>query len=61
MNDIDFEQRDWVPYSGWPITRADLEDYYQKASEVLKLPDYRYFFNPRLGAIRHAISVRLFR
>jgi choline dehydrogenase-like flavoprotein len=43
MNDIDFEQRDWVPYSGWPITRADLEDYYQKASEVLKLPDYRYF------------------
>ena len=22
---IDFKKRDWVPYSGWPITREDLD------------------------------------
>jgi choline dehydrogenase-like flavoprotein len=22
--DIDFEKRDWVPYSGWPVNRSDL-------------------------------------
>src|SRR3546814_504727 len=24
---IDFEQRDWVPHSGWPIGRSDLDPY----------------------------------
>lgn len=24
---IDFEKRDWVPYSGWPMTRADLDPF----------------------------------
>jgi choline dehydrogenase-like flavoprotein len=27
----DFEQRDWVPHSGWPFDRAHLEPYYQRA------------------------------
>ena len=25
LHDIDFEARDWVPHSGWPIARYDLE------------------------------------
>ena len=28
---IDFEQRDWVPHSGWPIGAADLAPYYPAA------------------------------
>jgi choline dehydrogenase-like flavoprotein len=36
----DFEQRDWVPYSGWPFGLSHLEPYYRRAHEVLKLgPD----------------------
>lgn len=31
LADIDFEERDWVPSSGWPITRDDLEPYYARA------------------------------
>jgi choline dehydrogenase-like flavoprotein len=27
----DFEARDWVPHSGWPLTYADLEPYYSGA------------------------------
>ena len=36
--DIDFEQRDWIPRSGWPLTRDELEPYYRRASEVLGVP-----------------------
>jgi len=34
---MDFEVRDWVPHSGWPITRADLDPYYPRAQRVLGL------------------------
>jgi choline dehydrogenase-like flavoprotein len=42
----DFEQRDWVPYSGWPFGLSHLEPYYRRTHEVLRLgpinfePDY---------------------
>ncbi|MDE3213612.1 MAG: GMC family oxidoreductase, partial [Bacteroidota bacterium] len=39
---IDFEKRDWVPYSGWPITREDLEPYYPRAQKILELGPYNY-------------------
>jgi len=39
---IDFEQRDWVPHSGWPITRADLDPYYAKANEVCQIGPFLY-------------------
>lgn len=31
---IDFDRRDWVPRSGWPISRADLDPYYLRAQAV---------------------------
>ncbi|MBU6230382.1 MAG: GMC family oxidoreductase [Cyanobacteria bacterium REEB459] len=34
LDDIDFQQRDWVPYSGWPIGREDLLPYYGKAQQL---------------------------
>jgi choline dehydrogenase-like flavoprotein len=34
---IDFEKRDWVPHSGWPIKRAELDAYYPRAGKVLDL------------------------
>src|SRR5215212_6042720 len=39
---IDFERRPWVPYSGWPITRASLDPYYARAHRVLELGPYEY-------------------
>jgi choline dehydrogenase-like flavoprotein len=35
LADIDFETRDWVPDSGWPLTRDQLDPYYARASEVM--------------------------
>jgi choline dehydrogenase-like flavoprotein len=35
LDAIDFEKRDWVPRSGWPITLRDLEPYYDRAERFL--------------------------
>jgi choline dehydrogenase-like flavoprotein len=34
---IDFEQRPWVPHSGWPIARQSLSPYLDRAADVLNL------------------------
>jgi choline dehydrogenase-like flavoprotein len=39
---IDFQVREWVPHSGWPITLADLEPFYRRAQEICQLGPYEY-------------------
>ncbi len=39
LNELDFEARDWVPNSGWPISRADLDPYYVRAFDRCGLDD----------------------
>jgi choline dehydrogenase-like flavoprotein len=34
---IDFQQRSWVPYSGWPITPDSLENYLERSGENLRI------------------------
>lgn len=33
----DFEEREWVSYSGWPILRQDLDPYYERARALVEL------------------------
>jgi choline dehydrogenase-like flavoprotein len=42
LDAIDFEARDWVPHSGWPITRADLDPFYLQAQELCQLGPMKY-------------------
>lgn len=37
LNPIDFEKRDWVNHSGWPITYEDLNPHYSSARKALSL------------------------
>jgi choline dehydrogenase-like flavoprotein len=39
---MDFEKRDWVPHSGWPIKKTDLDPFYARAQQVLDLGPYEY-------------------
>lgn len=39
---IDFEKRDWIPHSGWPIKREDLDPYYARAQKNVDLGPYNY-------------------
>lgn len=34
LDPIDFEKRDWIPDSGWPFGRADLDPYYARAQRL---------------------------
>src|SRR5688572_9549822 len=34
---IDFEKRDWVPNSGWPIQLSDLNPYYKRSWKLVEL------------------------
>jgi len=39
---LDFEERSWIPNSGWPITRTEFEPWLTRAGELLGLGPNRY-------------------
>jgi choline dehydrogenase-like flavoprotein len=42
LSELDFRARPWLPHSGWPIGRQDLDPYYRRAQTVLEVGTYRY-------------------
>jgi choline dehydrogenase-like flavoprotein len=42
LDPIDFTKRSWIDHSGWPITRTDLDPYYERAHKKLELGPYNY-------------------
>lgn len=42
LNEIDFETRSWVPDSGWPINRSDIDTYYRRAQDYCELGAFEY-------------------
>jgi choline dehydrogenase-like flavoprotein len=42
LDDWDFEKRDWIQYSGWPITATDLAPYYPRTHRFLELGPFNY-------------------
>lgn len=47
---IDFEARDYVPASGWPIARSDLEPYYPRANALCEAGAFAYTTEAAFGA-----------
>jgi len=43
MSPIDFEVRDWVPNSGWPIDYVEIDPWYERAEQFLRLPPNKNF------------------
>ena len=39
LDTIDFEKREFVPHSGWPIDKAKLQPYYKRAYAILGIED----------------------
>lgn len=42
LDEIDFEKRDWLPYSGWPFSKSHLNSFYERAQSVCKLGAFSY-------------------
>ena len=34
---IDFEERDWVPHSGWPIGLEDIRPYFKRVEDIMQV------------------------
>lgn len=45
----DFEVRDWIPHSGWPISIDDLNSFYARACEIVELQKYTFDTNAYVG------------
>ncbi len=41
-SEMDFEVRTWIPHSGWPIRKPDLDPYYELAQEMMEIGPYQY-------------------
>ena len=42
MDPIDFEEREWVPYSGWPFQKKHLDPFYERSQKVCQIGSYNY-------------------
>jgi choline dehydrogenase-like flavoprotein len=42
LDAVDFEARDWVPHSGWPIARTALEPYFARAQALVEAGPWLY-------------------
>lgn len=42
LDPLDFEKRSWVPGSGWPFSKSELDPYYARAKEHCQLPSDNY-------------------
>ena len=42
LDAIDFEERDWIPNSGWPFPKAHLDPYYSRAQVTCQVGPYAY-------------------
>ncbi len=42
LDKIDFEERDWIPYSGWPFGKAHLDPYYERAQSICRIEPSTY-------------------
>jgi hypothetical protein len=42
LDEIDFERRDWVPESGWPLSRQTIQPFYEQAQEFCGIGKFDY-------------------
>jgi len=53
---IDFESRPYIPDSGWPVKRQDLDEYYQRAHRYCEAGEYEYSASKALPSCQPAIE-----
>jgi len=49
---IDFEKRDWVENSGWPISYKEISPFYIRANQFMGIHDHEYFCDSSLKKIK---------
>ncbi|MFV9690653.1 MAG: GMC oxidoreductase [Desulfobacteria bacterium] len=68
LDGIDFEARDWVPYSGWPLDKSHLNPFYERAQSICQLGPFTYDVEdwedpektPRLPFVNDRVKTTIF-
>lgn len=67
LDKIDFEKRDWLPYSGWPFEKSDLDPFYARAQHLCQVKPFAYDAedweddrNPRLPFTGNQINTTVY-
>lgn len=68
LDEIDFEERDWIPYSGWPFNKAHLDPYYERAQVICQSGPFTYKVEdwenpestPRLPLLNGRVTTAMF-
>src|SRR5262249_23149024 len=42
LDPIDFEARDWLPHSGWPFSRKEIEPHFKRAQSLVEAGAFVY-------------------
>ena len=42
LDPVDFEKRDWLPWSGWPFSRSTIEPYFARAQSLIEAGPFIY-------------------
>lgn len=42
LDSIDFQERDWMPYSGWPFSKQQLQPFYVRAQAICQIGSFNY-------------------
>src|SRR5262245_33484082 len=69
LDPVDFEERDWIPYSGWPFDRPRLEPFYERAQATFDIKEPSYATDlwddsgerPRLEFVGGAVETVIFK
>ncbi len=40
LDEADFAQRDWLERTGWPVNRAEMQPFYDRACDLLQIPRF---------------------
>ena len=54
LSDFDFEAKEWIPLSGWPIRKKDIADYYARAEQICHLRSHEW--DPQSWASKYRLS-----
>ncbi|MDL2121674.1 MAG: GMC family oxidoreductase [Deltaproteobacteria bacterium] len=68
LDEIDFEEREWVPYSGWPFGRSHLDPFYERAQSICQIGPFTYNVEdwedpvktPRLPFVNDRVKTTIF-
>jgi choline dehydrogenase-like flavoprotein len=57
LDPADFERREWLERTGWPVTRAQLNPYYDRACDLLQIPRFDRDWDNSPDAARPPIEI----